>query len=171
MSAGQINREGFAALMPLRDGRQEAMRETLRTLATGRDSPFARLGDTHFARLTLVARPDVPSCLFFAAEFDRPTRDYLEALCATLGERADSIFGACIGYPGCVAPAAFASWMLEHRVSAGFSIHGNPDATAEEVERSLALRERIIAFALETRDLGPDALHQTWAAHDWGTPG
>jgi hypothetical protein len=179
VSAGGINREGFAALVPLRDGHQEAMRGTLRSLAQGRGSPYARLAGTHFARLTLVAwpdrrqqeLPDVPFCLFFAAEFDRPTGDYLEALCTTLSDQADTIFGGCIGYPGSAAPAAFASWMLEHRVPAGFSIHGNPGATAEEVETSLDLRERIIAFALETRELEPVALRQRWADQNWETLG
>ena len=60
--------------------------------------------------------------------------------------------------------------MLEHRVPAGFSVHANPDVTADEVETSLDLRERIMAFALETRDLDPAALRQRWAQQDWGTP-
>ncbi|MGZ5338139.1 MAG: hypothetical protein ACXWEE_00820 [Thermoleophilaceae bacterium] len=171
MSAGAINREGFAALVPLRAGHREVMRETLRALAPGGDSPFSRLAGTHFARLTLVALPEVPFCLLFAAEFDRPTRDYLEALPTALSEQADTIFGGCIGYPGSFAPAAFADWMLKHRVPAGFSVHANPGATADEVETSLDLRERIIAFALETRDLEPAALRQRWAEQDWETPG
>jgi hypothetical protein len=170
--AAGINREGFAALLPLREGEQERVRETLRCLPAGRGSPFARLPGTHFARLTLVPRlrdrrerelPDVPMCLFFAAEFDMLVGGYLETLCTVIPEQADEMFGCCTGYPGTGAPPAFASWMLDHRVPAGFSVHGNPGAAAGEVTKALELRERIIAFAVETRRLEPTALKERWA--------
>jgi hypothetical protein len=173
---GSINREGFAALLPLWDGQEDDVREQLRTIPTGRRSPFASLPSTHFARLTLVPRLRdrddqellrVPFCLFFAAEFDMFVGGYLEVLCTSLGAQADEIFGRCVGYPGTGAPAAFVSWMLDHRVPAGFSLHGNPGATADEVHSSLELRERIIAFAVETRGLEPAALRERWARQDW----
>jgi hypothetical protein len=175
-----INREGFAALLPVWEGEEDDVRERLRTIPPGRRSPFALLPSTHFARLTLVPplrdRYDrelggVPFCLFFAAEFDMFVRGYLDMLCTSLGERADELFGRCVGYPGTGAPAAFVTWMLEHRVPAGFSVHGNPGATAAEVQRSLGLRERIIAFAVETRGFEPAALRERWAQQDWDGQG
>jgi hypothetical protein len=173
---GSLNREGFAALLPLREGQEHDVREHLRTIPPGRRSPFASLHGTHFARLTLVPRlrdrkgqelRRVPVCLFFAVEFEMFVGGYLELLCTSLGQQADDIFGGCVGYPGTGAPAAFVSWMLDHRVPAGFSLHGNPGATADEVQSSLELRERIIAFALETRGLDPAALRERWARQDW----
>jgi hypothetical protein len=167
-----INREGFAALLPLRQGEDEGLRASLRELPAGRSSPFARLDGTHFVRLTVVsplldrrerAVSGVPACLFFSAEFDSFAGGYLETLCARMPDEADLMFGRCVGYPGSGAPSAFASWMLQHRVRAGFSVHGNPGATAAEVERSLALRERLISFAVETRGLEPKALLERWA--------
>jgi hypothetical protein len=171
-----INREGFAALLPLWEGEEDDVREHLRTIPPGRRSPFALLPSTHFARLTLVPRlrdrhdreiRGVPFCLFFAAEFDMLVGGYLERLCTSLGERADAIFGRCVGYPGTGAPAAFVGWMLDHRVPAGFSLHGNPDATADEVQSTLELRDRIIAFALETRNVEPATLRERWAQQQW----
>lgn len=173
---GSLKREGFAALLPLWDGREHDVRDQLRTIPVGRRSPFASVHGTHFARLTLVPRlrdrndqelRQVPFCLFFAAEFDMFVGGYLEMLCTSLGEQADDIFGGCVGYPGTGAPATFVSWMLDHRVPAGFSLHGNPGATADEVQSSLELRERIIAFAVETRGLEPAELRERWARHDW----
>jgi hypothetical protein len=166
-----INREGFAALLPLREGEEDQVRETLRALPAGRSSPFARLRGTHFARLTVVpalfdreddAVSGVPPCLFFSAEFDSFTGGFLEALCTQVPEEAEAMFSRCVGYPGTGAPSAFASWMLGHRVPAGFSVHGNPGATAAEIESSLELRERVISFALETRGLEPAALRDRW---------
>jgi hypothetical protein len=177
---GSVNREGFAALLPLWEGREDDVRARLRTIPPGRRSPFASMPGTHFARLTLVPRlldrndnelRQVPFCLFFAAEFDMFVGGYLEMLCTALGEQADEIFGRCVGYPATGAPPAFVSWMLEHRVPAGFSLHGNPGATADEVVSSLELRDRIIAFAVETRNLGPAALRERWARHDWDRRG
>jgi hypothetical protein len=177
---GSLNREGFAALLPLWDGEEQRVRETLRSIPHGQASPFARLPSTHFARLTLVPRlrdrdklelRSVPFCLFFAAEFEMFVGGYLETLCTSLRDQADPLFDRCVGYPGTGAPAAFVDWMLEHRVPAGFSVHGNPGATAAEVERSLGLRERIIAFAVETRGLEPAALRESWAQQDWGGQG
>ena len=63
------------------------------------------------------------------------------------------------GYPGGRCAGGVRGLDAEHRVPAGFSVHANPGATADEVETSLDLRERIIAFApFETRDLEPAAL-------------
>jgi hypothetical protein len=171
-----INREGFAALLPLRDGEEDDVRNTLRAMSQGAQSPFARVPGTHFARVTLVPRlrgrddrtlAGVPFCLFFGAEFDAFAGAYLEMICRSIPGAADELFGACVGYPGAGAPGTFARWMLEHRVRAGFSVHGNPGATAADVERSLRLRERLIAFAVEARGLAPEELKARFAEQDW----
>ena len=171
-----INREGFAALLPLGDGEEDGVRRTLREMPQGAESPFARVPGTHFARVTLVPRlrgrddrtlAGVPFCLFLGAEFDAYPRAYLELVCRSIPGPADELFGRCLGYPGTGAPGAFAHWMLEHRVRAGFSVHGNPGATAADVEQSLRLRGRLIAFAVEARGLAPDELKARFAEQDW----
>jgi hypothetical protein len=171
-----INREGLAALLPVREGSEIGLQDALAELPTGRSSPFARIRSTHFARLLVVddlpgpdglPLGDMPTCLFFAAEFDMPVAGYLEALCALLPEQAGAIFGHCIGYPGADVPPAFAEWIRRHRVRAGFSVHGNPQATVREVVAALALRDQIIRFALETRRCAPAALQEAWKAEDW----
>ena len=174
-----FNREGLAALLPVLDGREGETEAGLAAMPGGPASPFARIGSTHFARLVLVAGfpdrreggetlPDLPACLFFAAEFDIPVAGYLEALCAVMPDEADAVFAACAGYPGARVPPVFADWMLHHRVKAGFSLHANPQASVHQVLDALRLRERIIAFALETRALAPADLKAAWSARDWG---
>ena len=173
-----INREGLAALLPVLDGRERALGETLANMPAGSASPFARIGSTHFARLVLLPEfpgrdggtlPDVPACLFFSAEFDIPVDAYLEALCTLLPDDADAVFGMCVSYPGANAPPAFADWVLRHRIPAGFSIHANPQASVRQVVDSLRLREQIIGFAVQTRRLPPTALRDAWDSEDWGT--
>lgn len=172
-----INREGLAALLPVRHDRIGELEEALRVMPAGRASPFARIGSTHFARLLLLPAfpgrdgedlPDVPACLFFGAEFDIPVAGYLEALCTLLPDEADAVFGPCVGYPGASVPPSVTDWILRHRVSAGFSIHGNSQASVRQVVDSLRLREQIIRFAVETRTLEPAALKAAWEGRNWG---
>ena len=176
MTSRGINLEGFAALLPVRDGAEQEVRETVRALGSGEASPFARLPGTLFARLILIPRlrdrherelPNVPFCLYFAAEFDLVAGRWLETLRALLPDELDRMFSPCLGYPGAGAGPGFASWMLEHRVPAGFSLHGYPELATEQVARALQLRERIIAFALDTRDLAPAALAERWEGENW----
>jgi hypothetical protein len=172
-----IDSEGFAALLPVREGAEQSVCEAVRGLSPGKESPFARLPGTLFARLILIPRlrdrherelSEIPFCLFLAAEFDIATVRWLESLCASLPDDLERLFGFCAGYPGAGATEAFMSWMLEHRVPAGFSLHGYPQLSCERIEQSLELRERIIAFALETRGLEPAALSERWAQENWG---
>jgi hypothetical protein len=173
-----INREGLAALLPVLKGRETELRKALEAMPTGRASPFARIGSTHFARLVLLEEfpgrngeplTAVPACVFFAAELDIPVAGYLEALCTLLPHDADAVFESCDGYPGTSVPALFADWMLRHRVCAGFSLHANPEASVRQVVESLRLRERIIGFAVDTRKLAPAPLKDAWDSEDWGT--
>lgn len=176
MKRDGINGAGLAALLPVRDGKKVELREELEALSARGPSPFARITSTHFARLVLLeklpgrdggALADVPACLFFGAEFDIPVAGYLEALCALLPEEADAVFGTCAGYPGVNAPPLFADWVKRHRVRAGFSLHGNPQARVGQVVESLGLRERIIEFAVATRALEPAELKLAWDGQDW----
>jgi hypothetical protein len=173
-----INRKGLAVLLPVVDGKAPKVREALGKLDARKESPFARIRSTHFARLVLIERfpgqhrnqtlARVPACLFFSAEFDITVSGYLEALCMLMPREADSVFELCAGYPGVRVPPLLEEWMERHRVKAGFSLHGNPKAHVRQVVGSLELRERIIRFALDTRSLEPAALRKAWDAEDWG---
>jgi hypothetical protein len=175
--AAGINRAGLAVLLPVAGGQEEKLGELLTALPDGDDSPFARLSSTHFARLALVPNlrdgadrelPDVPTLLFFSVEFDVTVGGYIEALSALMPDEVGEIFALCEGYPGVASPRRFKRWLLDHRVPAGFSVHGNPGATAGEVAASLALRNNIIEFAVETQGLEPEALLDAWRNRDWG---
>jgi hypothetical protein len=175
-----FNRSGLAALLPVHKGRRDELADAIEALPAGRDSPFARIGSTHFARLVLVdgipgrdggTLPGMPAYLFFGAEFDIPAAGYLEALWTLMPDEADAVFGTCAGYPGASVPPLVSDWMLRHRIKAGFSVVGNPQASVRHVRDSLRLRKQIVAFAVETRALAPAALKQAWDAQDWGSAG
>jgi hypothetical protein len=166
------DREGFAALLPVLEDDEAAVREVLQRLNDGATSPFASLSGTHFVRLVVLPPfGGLPALLFFAAEFDAVVGGFLEALCTVMPDQSDEIFGRCLRYPGTGAPPEFKRWMLAHRVRPGFTVIGNPGASADEVERCLLLRQHIIDFALETRDANAAELSARWAEQDWETGG
>ena len=169
MRRRSVNHAGLTALLPIAPDEGDALTEVVEGLAGGEDSPFARLECTHFARLAvLTPLCDLPACLLFASEFDISAAGYLDLLCARLPEHADAIFEHCSGYPGVSAPRDFRRWMFEHRIKAGFSIHGNPHATVDRIQRSLALREQLIDFAMRTRNEDPATLLRSWRGERWG---
>jgi hypothetical protein len=179
VSGRGIDPAGLAVLLPVRGGREGELGELLNALPDGEDSPFTTLSSTHFARLVLVPHlldradhelRDVPPLLFFSAEFDVSPEGYLEALCTLMPADVGEIFALCEGYPGIASPPRFKQWLLDHRVPPGFSIQGNPGATAAEVVETLALRDSIIEFAVDTRGFEPAALLQAWRDRDWGSP-
>ena len=176
MRRRSVNRAGLTALLPIVPGRESELGSLVAGLPGGEESPFARLESTHFARLVVLPRqsypvakkPDnLPACLLFATEFDISPAGYLDLLCARIPAEAESIFRHCSGYPGVSAPRYFKRWIFDHRVKAGFSVHGNAHATVDRIRHSLALREQLIAFAMKTRDDDPATLLQSWQDEGW----
>ena len=127
--------EGLCAIVPVRDGRLGTLMAELAALPGGGKSPFERVGETHFARFVVVpslsdrhGRPvGRTAYLLFATEFDGSLERHLQRLEAELHE-AEAIFGNCAGYDG-----RLGSYLLEHRVPAGYSFAGYPNATVADI--------------------------------------
>ena len=171
-----VDRAGLTALLPIVPGHVDALKTLVAGLPGGELSPFARLECTHFARLVVLPaqsypaekKPDnLPPCLLFASEFDIAIDGYLELLCARIPDDADAIFEHCSDYPGVSSRRDFRRWMLDRRIRAGFSVHGNPDGTVQRIRRSLALREHIMEFAMTNRDADPFTLRKHWREQNW----
>jgi hypothetical protein len=165
------NRVGVAysltVMAPVAAGREQEAREAIEAL----DAPLARLENLHFARIHVVSdlvhqgpkqrhRDHLRSAqLIFTSTFDgRSPEPYLEAL-RTRAE-PDTWWGFCAGYPGSDDAAAFARWIRAHQIRSSLFASAHPRATVPGVLESLALRERIIDFAIEARELEPAALQR-----------
>jgi hypothetical protein len=161
--------EGLCVLTPVRDGREQRLRQTLHDLPTGPRSPMIRVQGTHYARWALVALdgkdgrpiPSEPPYLLFASEFDGPLEPYTRRLCEKLGSDAHTIWSNCEGYPG-TDPAALATFLLDHRIQPGYSVVAYPDASVEDVRAAFALRERLNDFLVRTATLEGPALQRAW---------
>jgi len=164
-----VNRVGvvysLTVIAPIVAGREQAAREALETLPAGF---LARLENLHFSRIHVVSelvfqgpqqrrRDELrASHLVFTSTFDGELEPYLEALRGC----ADTWWRFCAGYPGSDDPRAFARWVGEHQLDSSLFASAHPDATVPRVLESLALRERIVDFAVEARRLAPAELHR-----------
>ena len=174
MSARVKSPASLAALLGVDDAK--ALADRLEAY-DGAVSPFAALDTVHFARLQMVGRltprragkrlAGSPSYLFFAAELDGTVDGFLEALPVVAPKLLENVFECCTGFPGVSRPTLVATWLRRHEVTPGFSVHGHPDATVTEIRTALALRERLIAFGLRTRDHNAAAFARAWEAQRW----
>lgn len=152
----------LTVVAPIVAGREHAARDALEALGVGPDSPLARLGGLHFSRIHVVSElafqgpqqrhrdPLNASQLVFTSTIDGELAPYLEAL---RGSDPDTWWQFCVGYPGSADSAAFTRWVREHQIDSSLFASAHPEATVPGVLESLAVRERIIDFAVGARGL------------------
>ena len=97
--------------------------------------------------------------LVFTSTIDGELDPYLDALARSVPE-ADEWWGRCAGYPGRTDLAAFRAWVRARRVETNLFQSAIPDAKVGEIHEALALRERVIDFAVDTQGLDAAALQE-----------
>jgi hypothetical protein len=96
------------------------------------------------------------SQLVFTSTLDGELAPYLDALRPI----ADTWWRFCDGYPGSADGGAFAEFVRRHQIDSSLFASAHPKATVPGVLESLALRERIIDFAIAARGLDPAELRR-----------
>ena len=169
------NRVGCAysltVVAPVVAGREQEARAAIEALPIGAASPLARLRGLHFSRIHVIGdlvfqgpkqrhREHLRSHqLVFTSTFDgRTLEPYLEEL-RTLAE-PDIWWRHCAGYPGSSSAAEFATWVRAHQIDSSLFASAHAEARVPHVLESLALRERIVDFAVAAHGLGPDSLQR-----------
>jgi hypothetical protein len=158
----------FARVLP---GKADELEAYLAALPKGAESPFARLSMLHIARVQLFralvhqgpAQKHTDTLqnaqLVFTSTIDGDLDPYLDALAERVPE-ADEWWGRCAGYPGRTDRAAFRAWVRDRQVQTGLFQSAIPDAKVGEVHAALALRERVIDFAVEAQGLDAATLQE-----------
>jgi len=160
---------------PVIPGHQHELRAHLDALPVGAESPLARLPALHLSRIQIFdalvdqGPPHRPETLkrhhlLFTSTVDGELDPYLDAICERIGAQADGWWGHCVGYPGTADRAAFRRWIRDHKVDTSLLAVANPGATVQDVVESLALRERVVAFAAATQGLEAAALRERFLA-------
>ncbi|MDP8942829.1 MAG: hypothetical protein M3N16_01710 [Actinomycetota bacterium] len=170
----------LTVLTPILPGRHEALRECIEGFGIGPESPLAKLESTHFARLVVIPqliheggwqRLDElrNQYLLFATDFDGTLERYLDDVCERMGEEADRIWGHCVGYPGTADRAAFERYIRHNQLVTKFPFAPYGDKTVAEVREALALRQRLIDFAIRTQGMAPEELYEAYR-QEFGPP-
>jgi hypothetical protein len=160
----------FARLLPGKADEVEASLEALDVEAV-----FGRLPMLHIARVQIFRAlvhqgPEQRHTdtlqhahLVFTSTFDGEPAPYLDALAERVPE-CDVWWSACAGYPGREDRARFRAWVRSIQVDTGLFQSAIPKGTVSGVRDSLALRERLIDFAVATQGLSAAELHERFRA-------
>lgn len=164
----------FMALTAIVPGRTEALRQHLASMPTAADSPLAKMEQTHFARFVIIPQlvdlgppPKTRDTLkneylLFSAEFDGLLQGFLNGLCDAMAVEVDAIWEHCVGYPGAGDRAAFERYMRHNQIDTTFPFAAYPDATVSDVREALALRSRLIDFAIRAQTMDLATLEQSY---------
>jgi hypothetical protein len=171
----------FMAMTPVKPGEERPLAEYLRGLRARGPSPFARLPRTHFARFVIV--PDFHhdptwkqrkeehldlNYLIFTSNLDGDLDSYLDELCEKLAPEAPEIWGRCVGCPESPRGAALKKYLKHNRIQTGIFFAAYGHATVGTVKRALREREQMIAFAVASQGLEPEALQKSFLAEFGG---
>ena len=160
----------LTVLTPILPGGEPGVRAFLEGL---RESPFARLPRTHFARWVVVPDfvndPQQPGedhlggpYLLFSATFDGELESYIDELGTELASEAQEIWGRCVGCPTPATGRALAAYLRHNQLRTGLFFAAYPTATVQDVRRSLDKRARTIALAARGQHLDPAALRDAF---------
>jgi hypothetical protein len=161
----------FARVLP---GRADSLEAHLNALPRGRASPFAALPMLHIARVQVFRalvhqgprqrHTDLlrHAHLVFTSTIHGTLDAYLRALAGV--PECDGWWGACAGYPGREEVGAFVAYVRGLQVRTSLFQTMLPHATVADVRDALALRERVIDFAVETQGLEAAALQERFRA-------
>ena len=153
-------RSYLGVLTPVAPGRAKALEATLSGLPKGAGSPLARVPGTHYGRWLVVNRMG-PELLLFSAVSDTPCRDYLRLLHLHLGPEADLVWSHCTGWPGAGDGDAAVAWLESHAIGPSLSF-GTWQASVEQICTAVALRARLLSFAVSHQDREPVALRRAF---------
>lgn len=155
----------FTAIIP---GHVDQVRDTIEQLPRGARSPLDRLGTVHTSRLQIFdklvhqgpsQKPDTlkNAYLIFTAAFDGELDPFLDSLIDRAPE-CDGWWHHCVGYPGLVQRAAFRKWIRHNQVHTSLFAVNSPNHSVSSVRDSLALREKVLDFAISAQGLSATEL-------------
>ncbi|MEE2897061.1 MAG: hypothetical protein VX815_01210 [Gemmatimonadota bacterium] len=145
-------------------GQVEEVRKVIEGVPRGVSSPLAKLGTVHTSRLQIfdhLVYQGAPQkrdqlrwdYLVFTAAFDGHDLDpFLDSIVDQIPDEADSWWRHCLAYPGLKDRTAFKKWIRDNQVHTSLFAVASPNRSVPEVLESLALRERLVEFAIANQN-------------------
>ena len=174
------------------------LRSTLRAINSAPESPFASVPSTHLARWVVLDEAPFESIpakvdhfqskyLLFTSCFDGGNDSddvalsrYSESLRTSIPDVLNSVYQHCAGFRGTGDRLAFLNFMKACRVTTTFFFGAYPDASVNQVLRSLVMQKRVGDFIADQQDAKPTpsqlqaafkALHASLASAPTPRPG
>ncbi len=167
----------FLAMTAIKPGEEDALRSYLEGFRDRGERPLEKVSGTHMARFVIVEKfnckpsykqrhPDTLACasLCFSSNLDGPIEAYLDVLCDALAPEAQEIWGRCCGSPAKCEGQALKTYLRHNQVNSGFFYAAYPNATVEQVRRTLDQRERLMAFATAHQGVSAEQLQRDFLA-------
>lgn len=153
----------LTVLTPILPDKEGPLRAYLEDLSQ-QDSPLGRLPRVHFGRWVILEdfhnereQPKkeglASQYLLFTTCSDGSLDDHLDELCTELAPEAREIWGRCAGSPDPPEGEALKRYLIHNQVKTGFFAAAYPNATVQNVQRSLDLRRRMIDLAVRTQGM------------------
>jgi len=165
----------FLSMTAIKPDEVEPLREYLQGFRDRKERPFDKVPGTHMARFVIVEKfhckpsykqrkPETLSCasLCFSSNLDGSIEDYLDVLCDALAPEAQEIWGRCCGSPAKCQGKELKTYLRHNQVNSGFFYAAYPNATVEDVKRTLDQRERLMAFATQHQGVPAEQLQKAF---------
>jgi hypothetical protein len=160
---------GLTVYSAIRTGQEETVRALIEAIPKGQQSPLAALDGLHFSRLHIFdelvyqgggQKPDTlnHAYLVFTASFNGDPEPFLDEICEKVGAAADAWWEHCYAYPGTADRGAFKRWIATNQIHSALFASPYPNESVQAVRSALALRERVLAFAIDAQGLDAAAL-------------
>jgi len=163
---------GVTVITPVYPGQVENLRGVLRGYKPGANSPLGDFPDVHFARWVVIEQlltdwpgaPRRPSrlgspYLLFSADLTAPAdrapglpETFFRDLAERIPAHCTEVWGKCRGFPGVDPVDPFVQYLRGSQIDIGLYYAAFPDATPDEIERALRIREKLSQFVLEHQD-------------------
>ncbi|MDX6683464.1 MAG: hypothetical protein QOG94_3503 [Solirubrobacteraceae bacterium] len=166
---------GFLCMTAIEPGQEDALRAYLQGFRDRDERPMAKVPGTHMARFVIVEKfnckpsykqrkPETLACasLAFSSNLDGPIDAYLDVLCERLQPEAREIWGRCCGAPDPCEGQALKDYLKHNQVDCGFFYAAYGSATVQQVQDSLAQRDRLMDFATRNQGVAPDKLQKAF---------
>ncbi len=152
------------------------LRDYLRRLPRGTESPFCKVTATHLARLSIIddiyfqgttAREDHlhSKYLWFNTNFDGDPVSYLDSMFDAMPREIGEIWKCCVGFPGVAAGREkWKHYMFRCQIDTTFFFAAVNDMSVDEMLRGLMLKQEFSVFVAANQGVAAERLQQNFLA-------
>jgi hypothetical protein len=135
-------------ITPIVPGQEAALTNLLQLVQQNPSAVIGQISTIHFARWVVVdsGKGDGTKNLLFTSNFDGTWQSYLSDFALKIPQGLDSIWGHCVGYPGCNPFDPFCQWVDQYQVPTTCFYPAYPNSTVNDIKRALLTKTAVDNF-------------------------